>query len=311
MRRMNSMFDGHQGASARTPRMYLSMVSLHRGVVPRQWQAHQRESTSMSERSPRSSSIARRASTERVERQNAGVIVDLQRADAWRLIYDASEAFKADSASDRLHQRMDAKAETKVEHDRSVFDQEIGVAGTAIDDDGRSPARHGMPTMQSSTPSLEGEIVRRPLLGSSAAISASCLARRCAASAGVRRMKRTLSPGCKLPHLPQLCLHDGGGTDEAAKRRPVGPEDHRHVAGEVDGADGVSVVVDVARMQSGFAAVAASPDWASGRSGGCRSGWSCSELPNPPRRTLSMYSGAKKVRRAVRAVEHADLPIAG
>ena len=65
--------------------------------------------------------------------------------------------------------------------------------------------------------------------------------------------------GTELAHLPQLCLRDGDGADEAAQGRAVRSEDHRHVAGEVDRADGVGVVVDVARMQSGFAAVLARP----------------------------------------------------
>jgi hypothetical protein len=39
----------------------------------------------------------------------------------------------------------------------------------------------------------------------------------------------------------------------------LGAENHRHVAGEIDGADCISVVVDVRRMQPGLAAVVARP----------------------------------------------------
>ncbi len=65
--------------------------------------------------------------------------------------------------------------------------------------------------------------------------------------------------GLQLSDFPQLALHDGGGADKTAQARPVGPEDDRHVAGEIDRADGVRVVVDVGRMQPGFAAVGAGP----------------------------------------------------
>ena len=49
------------------------------------------------------------------------------------------------------------------------------------------------------------------------------------------------------------------GTNEAAQAGPVGPEDNRHVAGEIDRADGVGIVVDVRRMQPRFAAIAPRP----------------------------------------------------
>ena len=53
--------------------------------------------------------------------------------------------------------------------------------------------------------------------------------------------------------------HHRGRADEAAQAGAVRTEDHRHVAGEVYRADGVGVVVDVGRMQPGFAAVGAGP----------------------------------------------------
>ena len=71
--------------------------------------------------------------------------------------------------------------------------------------------------------------------------------------------KRMRSPGRKLPHFPELRLHHAGGADEAAEARAIRAEDDRHVAGEIDRADGVGVVVDVRRMQAGLAAVAPGP----------------------------------------------------
>ncbi len=63
----------------------------------------------------------------------------------------------------------------------------------------------------------------------------------------------------ELADFPELGLDDGGGADEAAEAGAIGAEDDGHVAGEIDGADGVGVVVDVRGVQAGFAAVVAGP----------------------------------------------------
>ena len=47
--------------------------------------------------------------------------------------------------------------------------------------------------------------------------------------------------GFQLPQLPQVGADHGGGADESSQRRTVGAEDHRHVPGEVDGAESVGV----------------------------------------------------------------------
>jgi hypothetical protein len=52
--------------------------------------------------------------------------------------------------------------------------------------------------------------------------------------------------------------HDTGA-DEAAKAWPVGAQKDRHVAGEVDGADGIGVVMQVRRMQPRLAPIGARP----------------------------------------------------
>ena len=65
--------------------------------------------------------------------------------------------------------------------------------------------------------------------------------------------------GRKLTELPAIRLDHRTRTDEPAETRSVRSEDHRHVAGEVDGAEGVGIVVDVRRMQAGIPAVRARP----------------------------------------------------
>ena len=65
--------------------------------------------------------------------------------------------------------------------------------------------------------------------------------------------------GAQLPELPAVGRGDRRRADEAAEARTIRTEDDRHVAGEVDGAEGVGVVVDVRGMRPGVAAVLARP----------------------------------------------------
>ena len=73
------------------------------------------------------------------------------------------------------------------------------------------------------------------------------------------RMKADAVAGLELAHLPQFVAGDHRRADEAAEARAVGPEDDRHVAGEIDGADGIGVVVEVGWVKARLAAVAARP----------------------------------------------------
>ena len=306
MRRMNSMLDGHQGASARTPRIYLSIASWTASSFHDSGRCTMRDGTSMSPTVAELVFDRLERGDQVVERQRARVVVDLQRADAGRQVDDAGEACRR--LSTRLHQRVRAEAQREIEDDRPVLDQEIGVAGAAVDDARRlSPAASRPPTMQSSLPHLPCGHRRRARRTLSAAISASCFASAAAASAGVRRVKRTLSPGRSWPIFHSSACTMVDRADEAAERRAVGAEDHRHVAGEIDGADGIGVVVDVARMQSRLAAVGARPaglgtDQAdAGRIG------IVVHLPVGGEERVDVVR-SEEVRRAVRTVEHADLP---
>ncbi len=113
--------------------------------------------------------------------------------------------------------------------------------------------------------------------------------------------------GLELTHFPELGVNDGGGADEAAEAGAVGAEDDGHVAGEVDGADGVGVVVNVGRMQAGFAAILARPlrlgtDEANAGAVGV-----VVDFPSRGEEHLDVFAG-EEVWRSVRAVEDADLP---
>ena len=65
--------------------------------------------------------------------------------------------------------------------------------------------------------------------------------------------------GRQLAELPPFGRRHDGRAHEATEARAVGSEDHGHVAGEVDGTEGVAGVVDVRRVQAGLAAVRPCP----------------------------------------------------
>ena len=83
--------------------------------------------------------------------------------------------------------------------------------------------------------------------------------RSAAASASRDRDEPDRVAGADLADLPPLATRDDSRADEAAEARPVGAEDDRGVAGEVERADGVGHVVDVGRVQARLAAVRAAP----------------------------------------------------
>ena len=104
---------------------------------------------------------------------------------------------------------------------------------------------------------------------------------------------RTRSPGRQLAELPPVVADDRDRAHEAAEARAVGAEQDRHVAGEVDRADGVRRVVDVRRVQPGFAAVGARPLRPAARPAARRCATSGDGPPSRWRRTPSMSASVK------------------
>ncbi len=210
-----------------------------------------REGIARSSRSG-SDASARSISVEQLRaRQHAGIVVDLQRANARGEIDDARRLLTLQPLEQRLH----AKAKVEVEHRLAVFDEQIAVARARHT---QSPAECEA-TISGSTGKLR-----------SGSAAPGCKLR--SASSSVSGTKRTLSPGAKLANLPELGIDNDGGTNEAAEARTIGAENHRHVAREIDRADRVGVVVDVRWMQTRFAAILTRPLAASGRSAGLRCG---------------------------------------
>ena len=112
----------------------------------------------------------------------------------------------------------------------------------------------------------------------------------------------------QLTKLPAIGGDDGGGADKATQAGPVRPKDDRHVAGEVDGADGIGIVVDVRRMQAGLAAVGARP--CRFRSDQAHAGTAGVVVHLPCRGEEGVdIAGGEKIRCAMRPVHHVQRPV--
>ena len=136
-----------------------------------------------------------------------------------------------------------AQAQVEVEHHRAVFDEQVAVALRG--------------DRQTVGPRASSARVRARIARADIALPRRAGRRRRARDAGA---KRTVSPGRSWPIFHSRFGRDHRGrADEAAEARAVGAEDDRHVAGEIDRADGVGVVVDVGGMQARLAAVGAGP----------------------------------------------------
>lgn len=164
----------------------------------------------------------------------------MQRADAGREVEDAKHGIGLQPR----HQRVHTEAQVEVEHQRAIFDEQVLVAGAAVDD------RHRVVGLGDALQHRFGERIgsgRERGRGLRGKAGDGVILRRFHAL-GLRLAQSPEAhgvAGTQLAHLPQLGLHDGRRADEAAKAGAVRAEDHRHVAGEVDRADRIGVVVDV------------------------------------------------------------------
>ena len=125
--------------------------------------------------------------------------------------------------------------QAEVEHHRPVLDQQVVVAAAAVGDGG-SPS----PLRRASTAGPVGDELERA-------------ARRCGrAAVASRRPARTAPcrPGAAGRASSARRSTTVAGQTKPPRLGPVGAEQDRHVAGEVDRADGVRRVVDVRRVQA-------------------------------------------------------------
>ena len=248
MRRMNSMFHGHHGASARTPCMYRWMASRVAGSS---------HDSGRSDGAARHDELIRRGQLAVETRQQVGhfghrqhgrIELHLQRAHAGGELDDAGNALRAEMLVQHVHPGPHGQ----VEHHRPVLDQHTAVAVAAqrhVGAVGRGePAEHAVVVVagrrdhqRKRRPSIDvdGPQRRRPV--------------------GAHRNEPHRVARRHLAQLPPVAADHGDRADEPAEARSVRAEQDRGVAGEVQSADAVGVVVNVRRMQPGLAAVAARP----------------------------------------------------
>ena len=172
----------------------------------------------------------------------------------------------AAAASARAPRMRSARSSTIV----AVLDEQVVVAAAAVGDPGRRPGA-------SRSPPSSWRPGRREV--------AAVAAQRVRARRSVDRARTApCHRGAAGPSFHRSAAHDRDRADEAAEARAVGAEQDRHVAGEVDGADGVGVVVDVRRVQPGLAAVGPRPVGLRADRAGRRCGRSCSAPATSSRR---------------------------
>ena len=140
---------------------------------------------------------------QRIERQGPRVELHLQRPDARRQVEHAGQTVRVEPA----HQRMHAKTQVQVEHERPVFHQHVAVARAPVDDAEAAAGRRV---------AMQHAVVRH---------AGGCRARnhrvggKLGRHPGAHELHRITRP--QLPELPQFVVHDRHRTHEAAEARAV------------------------------------------------------------------------------------------
>ena len=260
MRRMNSRLLGHHGASARTDALVALDRELGLGVVPREREMHDRATGSRSGRAaatrlPRRRRSSSSASSEMI-RGRSGPAASGYPARARRCRRSARPSMPgAARARGRGGRGRGRWARTRRGRAASPARRIVSAGRVAI---GRVDVQH-----RASVGAVRERAAGRVAIGRrrrrASAMSRSCALRRAERVGVGDRAQPDAIAGAQLAELPAVGRGDRRRAHEAAQARAVGAEDDRHVAGEVDRADRVLVVVDVRRVQPGFAAVGSRP----------------------------------------------------
>ena len=174
------------------------------------------------------------------------------------------------AAAQRVAQSLHAQAQLEIQFLLAEFDENVLIAGAADDDIAALPS------------------------GSRGSASA--------------RTKRTLSPGEAGPFSRDRAWSTTAGQTKPPSEGPSGPEQDRHVAGEIDGADGIGVVVDVGGMQPGLAAIGARPGGLGADQADAGARGVVMHLIGRGEQRLDVRR-PEEIRRAMRAVAHRELPV--
>ncbi len=303
MRRMNSMLLGHQGASGRTDCVYLRMASCVAGSSQESGRWTMREGTTMSSRSGMRRSHGIQRVEQRLAAEAAAVVMDVQGADAGVISMMPGRRSARRPASSAWTRKRRLRSSTLGPYSTSRYLSPSARSTTA----GATAGGRGPGT---------GSALRGWARLGFGATRRQAFARACvelgfhgsglgfARPRGSGRCRRA----CSWPIFQSSACDDGGGADEAAQAGTVGAEDDRHVAGEIDRADGVGVVVDVGGVQAGFAAIASRPCGLRADEADAGAVGIVVDLPGGGEERLDV-AGGEEIGRAVRAVEHADLPV--
>jgi hypothetical protein len=89
-------------------------------------------------------------------------------------------------------------------------------------------------------------------------LCASCARRQPPGGGNIHATKRTLSPAFSWPSC-QIGFDHRDRADKAPEARAIRAEDHRHIAGKINRANGIRVIVNIRRMQPRFAAAVTGP----------------------------------------------------
>ena len=234
----------------------------------------------------------------------AAVIADLQRAHARRQFLHARDRV----GIQRLHQQVNAHAQRQVQHVVAVFQQQVAITRLAV--------RHRRARALGGQGGDDGFGHRgghgrwRGCLGRYRRQRRHALVLRGFQRHGLRIVHAHEADAVArlhLAHLPQFGARDGDGAHKAAQAGTVARQDDRAVAREIDAADGVFAIVDIGRVQARLAAVLARP-------GGLGADQAYAQAVRvvvhfPIRREEGVDGfGLEEVRRAMRAVQHADFP---
>ena len=235
MRRMNSMFHGHHGASARTPTHVALDRLAGRRVVPRQRQVHDPRRATVG-----AADVAEVVLGRRDERATPGstvsspaVDLDQQRADAGG---DVDDPVGRCSATHRSRS-VDADPQREVERHRAVLDEQEPVAGPAVGDArvvavGSTPARGRR--RRRSRPCRPRRCAERcrfhggRATGSIGRVARASHPRRCCVGAWPRRAataRRTARgrPGASWPSFHRSPLATTAGHTKPPRLGPSGP----------------------------------------------------------------------------------------
>ncbi len=202
------------------------------------------------------------------------------------------------------HQRVGAETQPQVQFQRAVLHQQVAVAGGAVDhlravflfvqpvQDRRGHGGRGRSQRRRTQVGQAGVLFRRQTVGVVQA----------------ERHEADAVAGLELAQLPAVRGDHRGRTHKATQGGAVRPQDHRHVAGEIHGAHGVGVVVNVGRVHARFAAVAARPLRFRAHQADAGAAGVVVHLPVGAEEGGHVVVG-EKVRRAVGAVDHAQFPV--